>query len=252
MKKVYNFKKSLIAIILAICISFVTIDSYKLYDIQVNAKPTRLLPIYKVNTDEKTIAISFDCAWGADKTSDIISILKKYNVNATFFMVSFWAEKYPDKVQELVDNNIEIGNHSKTHPHFSKLSSSEVDNEIKMSKKTIEDISKTDIKVFRPPFGEYTNDLINSVNENGMYVIQWDVDTLDWKGISADEISNRVLSKTKNGSIILCHNNADNIVTALEIFLPQLIKQGYRIVSVYDLIYKDNFVINSQGEQNLK
>ena len=67
----------------------------------------RLVPIYSVDTEEKKVAISFDSAWGADKTQDIIKILKEYNVNATFFTVGFWVQDYPDMVKA-IDNTLNI------------------------------------------------------------------------------------------------------------------------------------------------
>ena len=82
----------------------------------------RLVPIYSVETEEKKVAISFDTAWGADKTEGILKILEQYKVNATFFMVGFWVEKYPDMVKAIDNQGIEIGTHSNTHPDFVKLS----------------------------------------------------------------------------------------------------------------------------------
>ncbi len=209
----------------------------------------RKIPIYRVKTNEKQIAITFDCAWGGDKTRDIIEVLKENDIKATFFMVSFWAEKYPDLVSEISSQGSEIGNHSKTHPHFAKMSNEAVEEEIKISTDAIEEISKTDIKVFRAPFGEYTNEMIETCEKYGQQVIQWDVDTLDWKGISAKEIVSRITEKTTQGSIILMHNNSDNVVEAIKEAIPKLKAEGYEFVTVSELIYKEDYKIKSNGEQ---
>ena len=101
----------------------------------------RLVPIYSVDTDEKKVAITFDTAWGADKTLDIIECLKEYGVNATFFMVGFWVEKYPDMVKAIDEQGIEIGTHSNTHPDFVKLSTNQMQLELSTSIESIEKIT---------------------------------------------------------------------------------------------------------------
>ena len=155
----------------------------------------RKVPVYSVQTEEKTVAISFDAAWGADKTEGIMDILKQYNVNATFFLVGFWVEKYPDIVKKIYDNGFEIGNHSNTHPDFTKLSKEQIELELTTCNELIKKVVDTDVKLFRSPFGAYNNTSLEVANNLGLLPIQWDVDSLDWKGISAKEISSRVLSK---------------------------------------------------------
>ncbi len=209
----------------------------------------RKVPVYSVQTEEKTVAISFDAAWGADKTEGIMDILKQYNVNATFFLVGFWVEKYPDIVKKIYDNGFEIGNHSNTHPDFTKLSKEQIELELTTCNELIKKVVDTDVKLFRSPFGAYNNTSLEVANNLGLLPIQWDVDSLDWKGISAKEISSRVLSKVKNGSIILCHNNSDHILDALPIILDRLIMQGYKVTSVGQLVAFDNYEINRAGVQ---
>lgn len=212
-------------------------------------KPFRKVPIYCVETEEKKVAISFDAAWGADKTRDIMSALEKYEANATFFLVGFWIDKYSDVVKEIEERGFEIGSHSNTHPDLSKLTREAVRQELVTTNNKLEQIVKQKIKVFRFPFGAYNNVSIEEAEKLGLTPIQWDVDSLDWKGISAEKICSNVLTKVKNGSIILCHNNADHIVTALPTILSTLKTRGYKVVSVSELIYQDNYSINSQGIQ---
>lgn len=208
-----------------------------------------LIPIYRVQTEEKQIALTFDCAWGADKTLEILEVLEEYDIDATFFMVSFWAEKYPDMVEAIVESGCEVGNHSSTHPHFASMTTAETISEITSSTEIIESIAGVEINVFRAPFGEYTNDMITACDEIGQKVIQWDVDTLDWKGISGSEISQRITTKVSAGSIILMHNNSDNVVEGIKDAIPKLIAEGYEFVTVSELIIKEDYKINSNGEQ---
>ncbi|MBE5738270.1 MAG: deacetylase [Clostridiales bacterium] len=209
----------------------------------------RLVPIYSVETTEKKVAISFDTAWGADKTMQIIKILQDYGVNATFFMVGFWAEDYPEMVKAIDDAGIEIGTHSNTHPDFTTLDESQMRLELETSIQTIKKITSKEVELFRAPYGAYNNAMLNLTEEMNLKTIQWSVDTLDWKGLSGVEICERVMSTVDNGSIILCHNNADNILDALPLILERLINAGYEVCSVGDLIFKDDFYIDHLGIQ---
>ena len=209
----------------------------------------RLVPIYSVETDKKQVAISFDTAWGADKTMDIIKILKEYNVGATFFMVGFWVEEYPEMVKAIDEAGIEIGTHSNTHPDFTNLSEEQMKLELTTSMDLIKNITGKDVKLFRAPYGAYNNTMLKLTDEMGLKTIQWDVDTLDWKGISGVEICERVMSKVKNGSIILSHNNADHVLDALPLLLERLLNAGYEVVSVGELIYQEDYYIDNLGIQ---
>ena len=211
---------------------------------------TKQLPIYAVETSEKKVAISFDAAWGADKTQEIINILKEYNATATFFLVGFWVDKYPEMVKAIDDAGLEIGCHSNTHPDLTNLSLTQIKEEIETANNRIKEITQKEVKLFRCPFGAYNNTVINAVTELNMQAIQWDVDSLDWQGISADEITRRVVDNVKNGSIILCHNNSDNIIPALTMVLERLTMQGYKICSIGELIYYENFTIDRNGLQS--
>jgi len=209
----------------------------------------RKIPVYCVSTGEKQVAISFDAAWGADKTEKIMDLLDEYNVSATFFLVGFWVEKFPDLVTAIENRGFEIGTHSNTHPDMTKLTAEQMESELQTSIDLIENLTTKDVKLFRAPYGSYNNQLLTTAEKLGLQTIQWDVDSLDWKGISGAEISGRVVNKVKNGSIILCHNNSDHILDALPIIFDRLKNQGYTITCVGDLIYKDNFIIDHTGLQ---
>ena len=212
----------------------------------------RKVPVYYVATDQKQVAISFDAAWGADKTEKIMEICDEFGVKATFFLVGMWVEKYPEIAKKIADNGFEIGTHSNTHPDMTKLSSTDQKLELETSMNLIKSTTGQDAKIFRPPFGAYNDALINTASELGLITIQWDVDTLDWKGLSAMEITNRVLNGVRNGSIILCHNNSDHILEALPIVLDRLSKKGYKVTPVGELIYKTDYFIDNNGMQSQK
>lgn len=209
----------------------------------------RLVPIYSVKTEEKKVALTFDAAWGSDKTSKIVEILQKEGLQATFFLVGFWVEANPDKVKEIYDAGFDIGTHSNTHPKMSTLSSAQVTNELVTSSELITQITKSPIKFFRPPYGDYNDQLISVATSLGLKTIQWDVDTLDWKGLSGEQILNRVKASVKNGSIILCHNNSDYILDALPLMISYLKSEGYKIVKLSDLVYENNYTVDNNGVQ---
>lgn len=236
----------LVAILLAI--SFNGVSSAQVFF----GYSTKLVPVYSVQTEKKQVAISFDAAWGADKTEQIMSTLEEYHCGATFFLVGFWVDKYPELVKKIAEKGFEIGTHSNTHPDMTKLSREASKLELETCINMIENITKKKVELFRPPYGAYNNTLIEVCGELNVIPIQWSVDSLDWKGLSAEAITTRIINGAKNGSIILCHNNSDHIVDALPMVLDRLIGQGYTVTSVGDLIYKNNYTIDRAGVQKPK
>lgn len=246
-----NRKKTLI--ILSVCLAFIVTViatfSTNAYSVVSNVSK-RKLPIYSVNTDEKKLAISFDCAWGVDYTDNLIECMQSKGVKATFFMVEFWAKKYPEYVKKISDCGFEIGTHSATHPKMSKLSKNDILKELNDSIKTIENITEGKVSLFRPPFGDYNDTLIEVAESLNLYTIQWSVDSLDWKNLDSNEIYNRVVKSVKNGSIVLFHNQGLHTLEALPKIIDKLQGEGYTFVTIGELIYKDNFKILADGSQS--
>lgn len=210
----------------------------------------RSLPVYSVETQEKKISISFDCAWGTEYTDELLDVLERENVRATFFMVEFWTEKYPEYVKKIDEKGHEIGTHSATHSYMSKLSEEEIRQELTSSSQAIEEATGKKTQLFRPPYGDYDDLLIDTAKSMGLYSIQWDVDSLDWKDLSANDIAMRVINRVQNGSIILCHNNGLHTAEALPVILDTLKNKGYEFVPVGELIYKENYTIDVNGRQH--
>jgi polysaccharide deacetylase family sporulation protein PdaB len=212
---------------------------------------TRLLPIYSVATEEKKIAISFDCAWGVDYTEKLLQIMEDNDIRCTFFAVQFWVERYPEYAQKIVDYGHELGTHSRTHSYMSKLSESQIKDELATSSAAIEKLTGKKVTLFRPPYGDFNNTLIDTATSMGLYSIQWDVDSLDWKNLSGQEIALRVINGVKNGSIILCHNNGLHTAEALPMIFSTLKNKGYTFVPIGELIYKNNYTIDVNGRQHI-
>ena len=211
----------------------------------------RSLPIYSVQTEEKKVAISFDCAWGVEYTDKLLEIMEQNDVRCTFFAVQFWVEKYPEYAAKIVNAGHELGTHSRTHSYMSKLSEEEIIDELTTSCAAIERATGQKTNLFRAPYGDYDNLLIDTASSMGLYTIQWDVDSLDWKNLSATEIAMRIINGAKNGSIILCHNNGLHTAESLPLIFSTLKNRGYEFVPIGELIYKDNFFIDANGRQHL-
>lgn len=245
--KVYITKKRTLIIVLLLVL-ITAVSSVTVAFIPTFSKK-RVLPIYSVEREDKKIAISFDCAWGNTYTDELLSIMQDKGVKCTFFTVKFWTDKYPDYVKKIFEHGHELGTHSSTHPKMSTLSKEKIIEELSLSKKAIEDIIGTTVKVFRPPFGDYNDLLINTAEELNLKTIQWSVDSLDWKDLSANQIYDRVVNRVKAGDIVLFHNNGLNTSKALPAIIDTLIINGYEFVTVSELIYFDNYYIDNTGRQ---
>lgn len=213
---------------------------------------TRQLPVYSVQRDDKVVALSFDAAWGNEDTQTLIDILDKYDIHATFFVVGDWVDKYPESVKALSDAGNEVMNHSSHHAHFSQLNDSEIVSDITACNEKIAAVTGETPILFRCPYGEYDDHVISAVNGMGMTAVQWDVDSLDWKGISADEIKSRVLKNISPGSIVLFHNAAENTPQALPGIIESLIADGYRIVPISQMLLSGDYTIDHTGRQCAK
>ena len=209
----------------------------------------RELPIYRVETIEKKVAISFDCAWGVDYTDKLLEIMQEHNVKCTFFAVEFWTKKYPEYIKKIDDYGHEIGTHSASHPYMSKLSSENIVKELSSSSKAIQDITGKRVELFRAPYGDYNDRLIQTARTLNLYTIQWDVDSLDWKNLTKQKIASRVIQNVKNGSIVLFHNQGLHTAEALGDIIDTLHNRGYKFVCIGELIYKNNYKMLSDGTQ---
>lgn len=214
----------------------------------------RALPIYCVATEAPKIALTFDAAWGNEDTATILAILEKHDIQVTFFMTGGWIESYPDDVKAIYEAGHDLGNHSESHPDMATLSPEEIRQQLMGPHDRVRELTGYEMTLFRPPYGSYNNELIDTASECGYYTIQWDVDSLDWKDYGVDSIINTVCEHKHlgNGSIILCHNGAKYTAQALDTLITNLKAQGYEFVKLSDLIYTDNYYMDHEGRQHLQ
>lgn len=143
--------------------------------IHTNAVP-RELPIYSVNTPEKQMALTINCAWDDSDVDQLLQILEDRNIKATFFIVGDWCDKYPDAIRKLADAGHELGSHSDTHPDMARQTREQITAELNASRRKIEDVSGQEIHLFRPPSGSYNNLVVSAARALGWEVIQWSND----------------------------------------------------------------------------
>lgn len=247
-------KKILTSVVTFLGVIAVAVAIKPTFDASISANTNlngRELPIYCVETEEKKIALSFDAAWGNEDTSEILDILERNNVKVTFFMTGGWIEKYPEDVKKILAAGHELGNHGENHKHMSQLSDAQIQDEIMKAHNKVKELTGYEMTVFRPPYGDYDNDVITNATKCGYYTVQWDIDSLDWKDYGVDSIVKTVCEHKHlgNGSIILCHNGAKYTALALEDMIKGLQSQGYSIVPVSELIIKGEFQMNHEGRQ---
>lgn len=252
--KIFVMKKNHMVIYTLIFLLTVGLVSYNLaYNhaatTATNSSVQKQLPIYCVENDKKQVAITFDCAWEDNDTDEIIKILNTYHAKATFFCVGEWVDRCGASVQKLSKDGQEIMNHSDQHTYPTKQSSEELVKDIESCSQKIEQLTGVKPTLYRAPAGDYNESVVSTVKKAGYQMIQWSVDSLDWKGLSVDEICDRVLDQTKSGDILLFHTGKENTPKALAQILKTLSDQGYTFVPVSELLLKDNYTIDANGMQ---
>ncbi len=208
----------------------------------------REIPIYSVERDDNKIALTFDCAWNNDDIDSILDTLDAYNCRATFFVTGDWAEKYGSSLEKIRERGHEIGNHSYNHADYTKLSREDMLSDMDKCDLAVESAAGEKPYLFRAPSGGYNDAVIKACEESGRTYIQWSVDGIDYGGADAESIYERSTSKTAAGDIILLHNGTDSTAAVLPKILETLCEK-YEPVTVSELIYKDNFIIDHAGRQ---
>lgn len=250
-KEMISVRKGNLALFTVTVLGIIGVLSVKEAVLTSNTVGDRELPVYCVKTEEPKIALTFDAAWGNEDTKKILDILAQEQVHVTFFMTGEWIESFPEDVKAIYQAGHELGNHSENHKHMPQLSTQDMEQEIMKVHDKVKKLTNYDMKVFRPPYGDYSNDVVKTVKKCGYQAIQWDVDSLDWKDYGVDSIINTVVNHKHlgNGSIILCHNGARYTADALKTLIKSLKEKGFQFVTMSELIYPDNYHIDHEGRQ---
>lgn len=207
------------------------------------------LPIYSVQREEALVALTFNCAWEENDIPQLLDLLERENIKATFFLVGQWIERYPDSVRQIVDAGHEIGNHSYSHVDFVGAGEEVIRQQMEKTDALIREVTGSDPVLARVPSGSYDSRVIRLLRQEGYEVIQWDVDSIDWKKPPAKEITERILTKVQNGSIVLFHSGAATTLEALPDVIAGLRAKGYFFTTVGDLLLKGETVMDHTGRQ---
>lgn len=209
------------------------------------------MPINRVACKEKKLALSFDVGGGEKDLNQILSLLKKHDIKATFFVNGCWIAKHPDTIRTIYTEGHDIGNHSQSHKKMQQLSEEECEEQIKEVHNSIKTLTGETMNLFRAPYDEYGEAVMEASKSMGYFPIRWNIDSMDWKDYGVAPIVNEICNNQnlKNGSIILCHTGTKFTKNALPKVITTLQKRGYSFEKVSDLIYKYNYVIDQKGVQ---
>jgi len=206
-------------------------------------------PIYSVETQEKQVALGINCAWGNEDIEEILRVLELYDVPTSFFVLGQWADKYPHSVRMIADAGHEVGSHSNTHADMTTLSETQIQRQISESAAKIQEITGVRPTLFRTPSGAYNNRVIALIEQEGLYPIQWDCDSLDYRDLTADQMWARISKNLRPGSILLFHSGTKNTADALPQIIEQIRAEGYEFVKVSELIHPRPYTVNFEGRQ---
>lgn len=245
-EKMIAYAVSVLTVIMLFGIANLSINNNT---IETSSILTSKLPIYNVETEEKNVAFTMNCAWTADDIDEILETLKSNEVKITFFMVGDWVDKNPEVVKKIYEAGHEIGNHSNTHPHVAKMTYEQNLEEIEKCSQKIEQLTGEKPILYRAPYGEYSEEVVKASFENGYYAIQWNKDTLDYQALTGEQMWKRIGNNLQSGDIILSHNGTEHTSDSLDMLIKNIKEKGFNIVKVSELIYKDNYQINSNGTQ---
>lgn len=205
--------------------------------------------IYKVNTEKKVVALTFDISWGEKAPGPILDILEKKGVKkATFFLSGPWTASHPEIAKRIKSLGYEIGNHGHRHDDFPKHPNSWITDQVGKSEKIIKETTGVKTNLIRTPNGAFDKRVVDHLNKMGYTVIQWNTDSLDWMRPGPAKITKRVLDRAVPGDIILMHasDSALQTIDALPSIIDGLRQKGYDFMSVSELINDTN--VNSKQE----
>lgn len=194
------------------------------------------MPINKVETQEKKIAITINCLESGEKIQEVLDTLNEYSVKATFCIYGEWVKKYPELTRKISQSGNCIANMSNTYTDMSELSYEEAIKSMEEGENKLSTLLNKKIKLFKCPYGKYNENLIKSAQDKGYTAIGFNIDTLDYQGLEANVIWNNIKNRISNGSIISMNSNSENIIEEVKLVVKSLKEREYNIVTVEELL----------------
>ncbi len=192
----------------------------------------------------KLVALTFDDGPGR-YTARLLNILKQNNAHATFFVLGNIAEKNSSLLKRMLEEGNEIGSHSYRHADISKMTYENALADLNKATNAIEKASGKRPSLVRPPFGSVNDTVKYAATMQNQAIALWSVDTRDWESRNADAVYNEIMSTVSDGDIIICHDIYQSTVDAIERAIPDLMAQGYRFVTVSELLTYEKDALTS-------
>jgi peptidoglycan/xylan/chitin deacetylase (PgdA/CDA1 family) len=213
---------------------------------------TSVMPVCRVATDEKVVALTFDTAFGdTDCTAQLLSVLKDEGAPATFFVMGLWAQQYPAEVTAMAQSGAEIASHSMMHTKYVELTETEMLADASDAAELLFDMTGYDTEILRLPYGSFDDQTIMALQAQGYVPLKWSLDSKDWAGGSADQIVKTVLNSVESGDIIMFQNNVPATVEALPAIIAGLKEQGFTLVTVSNLLLSGEYYVDEDGTQRV-
>ena len=181
------------------------------------------------------VALTFDDGPGK-ATGRIVDLLEQYDCRATFFVVGSVADKNRSMLSRIAEQGSELANHTWAHHDLTKMTYEAVYEQLNDTNRLIEEVTGIWPSAIRPVGGSYTEDVMRAAEALNMSVVNWSVDTKDWKKREADSVYEAVMKDVKDGSIVICHDLYPSTADAMERVIPELLEQGYQLVTVSELL----------------
>ena len=200
---------------------------------------TEATAIYKAETKEKKLALTFNISWGEEKAIPILDVLKENEINnATFFLSASWAERHPDIVERIVKDGHEIGSHGYRYENYPGWEDEKVRKDIQRAHQTLYELTNKSPKLLRPPNGNFDKRVLKIAEAQNYKLIHWSIDSQDYSNPGVEQIVSNVMDNASGGDIVLFHasDRVKQTHKALPTIINQLKKKGYSFVSVSELI----------------
>ncbi|MGO4111246.1 polysaccharide deacetylase family protein [Paenibacillus sp. YAF4_2] len=196
-------------------------------------------PIYRIDTPQKLIALTFDIGWGDAVADQVLQVLKHYEVmEATFFLSSAWVSKKPATARKIRDRGYEIGSHGHLHENYTEHSNRWIKREVKKADAIINKATGAKCRLIRTPNGDMNNRVTRLLGSLGYQTIHWSVDSLDWTNPGVTRVIRNVTTEAKKGDVVLLHasDSAKQTVEALPVIITRLRQKGFKFVTISRLL----------------
>ena len=251
--RIFVVKKSTLiraAVFVLLIVAAIVYTQVALSDSRPVSNQSESMPVCRVATDEKMVAVTVDTAFGdVDYTADILGVLKTESARATFFVMGLWAQENDAALDAILTGGHEIASHSMNHTRYPDLSSDEILKDAAAAADLIFSKTGYDTRLLRMPYGAFDTDSILAMESDGYIPLKWSLDSKDWKGYDADKIAEGVLGEVQSGDIIMFQNNMPETPQAMETVILGLRERGYKIVTVSELLLSGDYYIDGSGTQ---